>query len=524
MDKSNSVIFLIVTKAKYDYKYPYKTFREKETTGSGFIIDISRGLILTNAHIVANAISIVGRLPKTGKKDLTLEIIGICREKDLAICKIIDISLIEQSFPNNLDSLNLKFGDSLNVKVGDKVYSLGYPLNSSNIKTTTGIVSGFERVNNNEIEDSLTRSPTYIQFNVIINPGNSGGPLLNENGEVIGINVYDKNMGCAIPSRTFLAIYSELIQSQIVKMPTLALDWCKTNREIMKKQTGTSTTYGIYVRKIYPDSCLDKLEKGDIIRRIDYVDIFQQTNSFDLKTLENLLKKILENEENKTNSTVTIFFDRFGMSIDKIGILENPNETDINKIKFKTILTERKMEISEFMDMIPIGTEMILNICREKNWYRLKTKYLYIQSERIPRIYPRITPLDYEIFAGICVSNLNMKHFDIFENLKTENYYKNQVIITHIFPGTSVYKTGSLKSGLLIKSILGFDENFEQIKDTQRVISSLNDVRHILRSRPEQIQITTCEDFVFFVSLSTIMKEDKLLFETYEIKHKYILE
>jgi S1-C subfamily serine protease len=530
MEKANSVLFLIVTKAVHDFKHPYKSFKEKEVTGSGFIVDISRGLILTNAHVVSNAVSIVGRLSRLGKKDLSLEVIGICREKDLAICKIIDIDLITQGI-SNPNILNLNFADSLNVKPGDKVYTLGYHLGSSNIKITNGIISGFEKISKNseeDREDSLTRSPTYIQISGAINPENSGGPLLNSSGKVIGINaagyLYTQNIGYAIPSRTFLAIYHELIKSSNIKIPTLALNWCKTNREIMKKETGSSATYGIYVRKIFPDSCLDKLEKGDVIRRIDYVDFFQKPNGeinksgFNLKELDNLLEKTLEKKEN----VVTVFIDRFGMST-KIGKLKNLYEKDENKFEFETIFTERKMELSEIMDMIPIGTELSLNMCRDKKWYLLKTKYIHIPSDRIPHIYPRMSPIDFEIFAGICVSNLDMKHFKIFDDLNSD-HYKKQVIITHVFPGTSSYKTQTMKPGCLIKSILGFDSNLELIKDTQRIISSLDDVRHVLHLRPEQIQITTQEDFVFLVSLSTIIKEDKVLFETYDIKHKYILE
>ena len=283
MDKINSVIYLRVVKAIYRADRPYLNPNDGEISGTGFIIDIGKGLVVTNAHVVSNAISIIGRNYRSGKKDLSLELIGICREKDLAICKINsnDISLITQGL-NPMTDLNLKIGDSLQVKPGDKVITIGYTLNSENVKITTGVVSGFETLGNaldhegNGKEDNHSREPSYIQIDTVVDMGNSGGPLLNVNGKVIGINV--GRMGYAIPSSTFLAIYNHLMSSIVVRMPTLGVEWCKTNREIMKKQTGSSSTYGIYIRKVYPDSCFDLLEKGDIVRRIDYIDTFRNSN------------------------------------------------------------------------------------------------------------------------------------------------------------------------------------------------------------------------------------------------------
>lgn len=593
MDKINSVLSIRVTKAIYRADRPYLLPGDKETSGSGFIIDIEKGLVVTNAHVVANAISISGRSSVTGRKDLSLELLGICREKDVAICKIssADIPLITSGLSSQeISKLNLNFVDSININPGDPVISLGYPLDSENIKMTTGVISGIvssteitntSLSNLNEVEDSYRRFPSYIQISAAINHGSSGGPLLilkNNEYVVIGITAggYEKaqNVGYAIPSRTFLAVYNELINNPVVKMPTLGLEWCKTNRELMKKQTGSSSTYGIYVRKVYPDSCFDLLKKGDIIRRIDYVDIFWD-KKIDISSLDETLNIALENKKKRedeiielkkqiidlstssvSSSTsspssgitkknreqkdiqllnekiyshyremniVTIFLDRYGMS-NKIGKLKNPDEVDETKIEFEKTFIDRKMDLSEIIDMVPIGTEINLNISRDLNWYMLKSKYVFVENDRIPHVYPRITPYDYEIFAGICVMNLDEAHFPLFNNLECNEKYKREVIIVQVFPDTSASRTQVLKPGHLIKSILGYTNNFELIPETHCVINSLSDVRHVLNFKPEQIQITTTDDSTFFISLATIIKEDKNVLSNYKINHKYLLE
>jgi len=525
MEKSNSVISLLVTKAIYDFKRPYQNFKDKESVGSGFIINIKEGFVLTNAHVVSNCISIVGRLPKLGKRDISLELVGICKEKDLALLKIVssDIQLITNGLSSiEIEGLNLKFADSMSVKPGDVVKTIGYPLDSSNVKITTGIVSGFECDKNNEREDTISRSPCYIQISAAINPGNSGGPLLNTLGEVIGINaagyLYAQNIGYAIPSRTFLAIYPEL-KKGIVNMPTLSLDWCKTNREIMKKQTGSSSTYGIYVKKVFPDTCCDVLERGDIIRRIDYVDNFWKSNGETNRLTFQLL-------ENKETTLVTVFIDRFGMST-KIGKLKNPNEVDESKIEFEKIFTERKMEISEIMDMVPVGSDIMLNMCRineegKPTWYMLKTKYVYTPNERIPYIFPTITPIDYEIFGGICMTNLNMNVMKEFEQLKCyrselSNLYKKQVIIVHIFPETTAYKTDSIKAGNFIKTFFAYNKDMEILKESHKIIQNLAEIREILLLKPEYIEITCTDNSVFLFSTSLVQKEDSSILQKYKI-------
>ena len=124
--------------------------------------------------------------------------------------------------------------------------------------------------------------------------------------------------------------------------------------------------------------------------------------------------------------------------------------------------------------------------------------------------------------------NLDVSHFDIFKNLdcysqNADNRYKNQVIIVQVFPESSASKTQVLKPGHLIKTILGYTVGFELMNETNRLITSLEDVIYILSLKPEQIQITTTDESTFFISVSTIIKEDKSILNNYNINSKYLL-
>ncbi len=509
----NSVLQLKVVRAQYKSSRPYGDPNDKTVSGSAFIIDIERGYVVTNAHVVSNAISIIGRVPKLGKRDLSLELIGICKEKDLALCKIHhdDIKLLTRDMKKEeFIGLNMQFGDNMELKETDEVMTIGYPLGQENIKYTTGIVSGFETKDsddNGNVEDAKHRSPAYIQITAAINPGNSGGPLLNKRGEVVGVNaagyLFAQNIGYAIPSRTFLSIYCELVKSKVVKMPTLSLEWNKTNRELMKLKTNNERTYGIYVRKVHPDSCLDQLEEGDIIKRLNYNDSFWATkDSFCVHDRDP------SSICNGKTVEVLCYFDRYGDA--DVGI-------KMDNGRFQKLI-ERKMSFSEIVDMIPIGTDISIEICRNGDWYLIQSKHVYKESNRVPRIYPRIDPVDFEIFAGLCCANLNMDHVDNFDDLTLytrnhQNRYNKRVVICQVFPDTEAARTQVLFEGYLIDELNGCK------------IETLDDIRKILRTKPDMISIKTKLGCLFMVSTETVIPEDKRAMRNFNIRnHNYLLD
>ena len=140
-------------------------------TGTGFIVD-STGVIVTNAHVAANAFKITVSLADSRK--VTASVIGIDAPHDLAVVKI------------NLKNLpTVQIGDSSSIEVGDSVVAIGNALALEGTPTvTSGIVSALHRT----IQTENSTLHDVIQTDAAINPGNSGGPLLDSAGKVIGIN------------------------------------------------------------------------------------------------------------------------------------------------------------------------------------------------------------------------------------------------------------------------------------------------------------------------------------------------
>jgi serine protease Do len=135
--------------------------------GSGFIIR-DDGLIVTNAHVVKGEAEVVTVMMADGKTEIPADVVGFANNGvDLALLKI------NRSAKFPIVSL----GDTGSIKVGDPVYAIGTPLQELNLNTfTSGIVSAI-------------RTGDLIQHNAAINSGNSGGPLLNDKGQLIGVNV-----------------------------------------------------------------------------------------------------------------------------------------------------------------------------------------------------------------------------------------------------------------------------------------------------------------------------------------------
>ena len=145
-------------------------------TGSGFIIE-SNGYIITNAHVVFQAGSVIVKL--ADKREFKAEVIGVDRRTDVALLKI---------KAKNLPKVTL--GNSNNIKVGQWVAAIGSPFGLENTMTV-GVISAINRALPQE------NFVPFIQTDVAINPGNSGGPLFNTEGHVIGINsqIYSKTGG-----------------------------------------------------------------------------------------------------------------------------------------------------------------------------------------------------------------------------------------------------------------------------------------------------------------------------------------
>ncbi|MBU0928598.1 MAG: trypsin-like peptidase domain-containing protein [Spirochaetes bacterium] len=178
-------------------------------SGSGSIID-ARGYVLTNYHVIKDAYKVFVNLADGSRMEG--RVIGSDSENDLAVVKF--------DPPKGLSLTVVPYGDSGNLRVGQKVLAIGNPFGLERT-LTRGIVSGLGRPVQ---QDSKTIIRDMIQTDASINPGNSGGPLLNAQGEIIGVNtmIYSPSggsvgVGFAVPVNTAKRIVPDLIKFGMVK-------------------------------------------------------------------------------------------------------------------------------------------------------------------------------------------------------------------------------------------------------------------------------------------------------------------
>ncbi len=228
-----------------------------EGQGSGFIID-SRGYILTNNHVVANARRIIVTL--SGGKKLSATLVGRDPASDLAVIKI----------PSGSIDLIAPLGDSNDIRVGQKAIAIGNPFGLSHT-LTTGIVSALNRSIMTE-EDAQIDG--LIQTDAAINPGNSGGPLLNSNGEVIGINtaIFSlsggyQGIGFAIPINRAKEVATQLIISGRVARPWLGITSINITREL-SEDLGLAVEEGVLIVSVMHGSPADQAGLRGGTRRI----------------------------------------------------------------------------------------------------------------------------------------------------------------------------------------------------------------------------------------------------------------
>jgi len=177
----------------------YERRYKRNSLGSGVLIDGNRGFILTNAHVLEKTATITVTL--MDEREFNAQVVGTDPDSDLAVLRI--------DSEGQLPAIDM--GDSADLMIGETVIAIGNPFGFSHT-VTTGVISALKR--SIRTEDKVYQD--FIQTDASINPGNSGGPLLDINGELIGINtaIYAKaqGIGFAIPINNAKRIVSDLIQ------------------------------------------------------------------------------------------------------------------------------------------------------------------------------------------------------------------------------------------------------------------------------------------------------------------------
>jgi S1-C subfamily serine protease len=248
--------------------FPTQPFEERlQGQGSGFIVD-GNGTILTNAHVVENADRVTVIL-KDGRS-FEGEVAGADEVTDLAVVKI---NIRGEGLPT------ASLGNSDQVQVGDWAIAVGNPLGLDNT-VTLGIVSTLNR--SSAMVGIPDKRLDFIQTDAAINPGNSGGPLLNERGEVIGINTAIRanamGIGFAIPINKAKEIMPVLERGERVVHPYLGVQIATLTPDLARRSNSDPNSTvtlpevnGVLVVGVVPNSpaASSGLRRGDVVTQIE---------------------------------------------------------------------------------------------------------------------------------------------------------------------------------------------------------------------------------------------------------------
>ena len=189
-----------------------------QVTGSGVIIS-EDGYILTNNHVAEKASNVFCTL--ANRDEVRAEVIGLDALTDLAVLKL---DLSEKDYKTVPYA---KFGDSDSLEVGEIVMALGSPLGLSR-SLSLGVISSIDRYFEDQGE-MVSPYNLWIQTDAAINPGNSGGPLINIDGQVVGINAraifFGENLGFAIPINTAKMVIDRILKDKMVERSDTGIEW-----------------------------------------------------------------------------------------------------------------------------------------------------------------------------------------------------------------------------------------------------------------------------------------------------------
>lgn len=410
-----SAVITIHVKNIKSFKNPLNDLVEKESEGSGFIFH-QNGFALSNYHVVENAKDITITLYQG--KQCTAEIIGVDPALDIAVLKL--------NLPPPIASL--PFGNSDLLRIGEWVMAVGNPLGLSH-SITVGIVSAKGR-QDFQLEKQ-NRFSNYIQTDASINPGNSGGPLVNQLGQVVGVNTAmsakGQGIGFAIPINMIKKVLGDLIQKGYVRRSWLGVHVQDLSREELKQIKSTETQYA-KVSTIIPGSPADLagIEEGDIITHFNQTQIKSSGDLSWLVSIAGVEKEVLIKVLRKDKG--------IDMKV-KLGLLQTTQD-----------LLPRQNQLAIKNGMKPMG---------ENAWQTQSTEQSSGKTQNQKNNNAQILPNN---FHGLYLSPLLKAQV---QRLRIQS----GVYVTAVYPESVADKAGVMRGDV----ILSFnDQDFKDVLDLQQ--------------------------------------------------------
>lgn len=267
------------------FGFTFPQTQQTEAAGTGFIIS-SDGIIVTNRHVVPAGTTSVSVTLADGTQYDNVQVIGRSSDsspQDIAFLKINDL--------NGKTLTPVTLGDSSQMQVGDRVIAIGNALGQFQNTVTTGIISGYGRdvtagdQSGIQNDENLT---DLFQTDAAINEGNSGGPLVNINGEVIGINTAvasnAQNIGFAQPINDLKAMISSILNSGQLQQPYLGVRYVSLTNDLahefnLKVNRGAYIVSGDTEPAVVPGSPAANagLKDHDVITKLNNLNIDDKT-------------------------------------------------------------------------------------------------------------------------------------------------------------------------------------------------------------------------------------------------------
>jgi S1-C subfamily serine protease len=290
----DSVVFISIHQQVIDY-WNRSTIEIPQGAGSGFVWN-KDGYIVTNYHVIMHANKAVVTLKNGSKYNATL--VGAAPDYDIAVLKIAPVKYL-------LKPVDL--GTSKNLIVGQTVYALGNPF-GLDWTMTKGIISALDR---SMYANNGATIRQMIQTDASINPGNSGGPLINSQGEVIGVNNMiispsgtNAGIGFSIPVDTVKRVVNAIIKKGSYIRPTIGIRVSSKMNALYREASGKN---GVVVVDVLPNTSAAKHELrsaySDHNGMISFGDVIISLDDKPVESIEDLFSLI---DEHQSGETVTL--------------------------------------------------------------------------------------------------------------------------------------------------------------------------------------------------------------------------